>query len=111
MAQRRTNIKGKTGTRTRPNVIAFKKVKPLTSRYLYVEARAWFDDDGKIDGAISFDSIIVRARNDADAYQLGAAKLQDQQLSDPSLEKDEDGDPVEGSHLSATLLNDYVVKL
>lgn len=95
--------------------------KPVEPRYLYVETRGWFrtetddfNDDRKfevLDGPISFDSIVVRAANDDEAYNIGAAKLQDQQANDPELTDQETGEGVDGSHMTGRFLNDYVVRL
>lgn len=105
------------------------RTKPAP-RYLYVEARGYFaaestingDTVNVLDGPISFDSIIVRAANDDEAYNVGAAKLQDQQANDPEMfnqdpvESDDNGEdlssePIEGSHAAGRFLNDYVVRL
>lgn len=85
-----------------------------TSRYLYVEARA-YPDTWKVDAAgtvhndvpISFDSIEVRARSEEDAYQLGAARLQMRQ--DAELHETERETRL--LHSQQFFLNDYVVKL
>jgi len=100
-----------------------RKAAPAPSRYLYVEARGWFRKDNNVDldaaeildGPISFDSIVVRAKDEADAYNRGAALLQEQQFADPQMYDQgdtTDTDPaIEGSHVSGRFLNDYVVKL
>ena len=89
-------------------------IRPLTSPYLYVEARA-YPDTWKVDAAgtvhndepISFDSIIVQARSEEDAYQLGAAALQMRQNQE-LLDTDRDRSTL---HSQQFFLNDYVVKL
>lgn len=99
--------------------------KPAATRYLYVEARGYFIEGvmasdhplarpiSVLDGPISFDSIVVRAKNEDEAYNIGAAKLQDQQASDPEMFDQDllEGGPIEGSHASGKFLNDYVVRL
>lgn len=107
-----------------------KKVKRVVAaaRYLYVEARGWFNDietiDGEaaleFDGPISFDSIIVSAVDEEAAYRIGAdaltARQQDESdnyVQEGDVEDDgpQVGEIVEGSHCSGDFLNDYVVKL
>ena len=80
------------------------------SDYLYVEVRGFFHENGLLD-VLSFDSIRLKASNDTSAYQLGAALMQDQQIADPEQYNQVTGEPLEGMHSSADLLNDYVVKL
>lgn len=91
------------------------KILPMKFPYLYVEARA-YPDTWKVDAAgtvhndqpISFDSIVVQARNEDDAYQLGAACLQSRQQDEDA--QDQSGD-ITTRHSQQFFLNDYVVKL
>lgn len=107
-----------------------KKTKRVAAaRYLYVEARGWFNEfdtnTGDIaqalDGPISFDSIIVGAADEETAYRIGAdaltARQQDESdnyVQEGDVEEGEElqvGETVPGSHCSGDFLNDYVVKL
>lgn len=80
------------------------------TRYLYVEARGWGEEvtDGlggsylTLREPISFDSVIVRAKSEPDAFALGTALLQLRREDDPTAGH---------NHASGTFLNDYVVKL
>lgn len=96
--------------------------KPLTARYIYVEARGWFNEvllhessdynvARVLDGAISFDHIIVTARTEEDAYYLGIAQLKERQDKETPRDLDHPEDFEAGSHVTGDFLNDYVVKL
>ncbi len=74
--------------------------KKAGSRYLYVEVRGWFNNDGLLDGPVSLYHIFITALTADRAYQLGAVEI-DERL--------DDGTP--DPHFSGDFLNDYVVKL
>lgn len=83
--------------------------------YLYVEARGWFDPNYMpLPGApvrqeqvfngepVSFADCRIDAKDDAEAYQLGAAQMDTLRAEDPTRFH---------LHFTGQFLNDYVVAL